>query len=172
MPENLYLIDSNILIEAAKRYYAFPIAPSFWNALLHLAKKEKVASIDKVKEEIERQKDDLSAWIKQLPDNFFRSTNEEDVTNEFKKLVFGVQNNGNFKPEAISEFMEAADGWLISYAKCKHCILVTEERPNPYSRRKVKIPDVCKEFGVSYMNTFEMLKDAGVKLTYYTVKSI
>ena len=30
----LYLLDANVFIEAAKGYYAFDIAPRFWEALI------------------------------------------------------------------------------------------------------------------------------------------
>lgn len=31
-----YLLDANVLMEAARRYYAFDIAPGFWQALIQL----------------------------------------------------------------------------------------------------------------------------------------
>jgi Domain of unknown function (DUF4411) len=39
--------------------------------------------------------------------------------------------------------------------------LVTQETSAPLSRNNVKIPDVCRKFGVPWQNTFEMLKGLG-----------
>jgi len=57
-----YVLDTNVLIKAARRYYAFDIAPSFWAALVDLASDGRVVSIDRVKGEIDRGKDDLADW--------------------------------------------------------------------------------------------------------------
>jgi hypothetical protein len=59
-----YLLDTNVFIEAARRYYAFDIAPAFWQALIGLAAGGQVRSIDRVKVEIDRGKDELSVWVK------------------------------------------------------------------------------------------------------------
>ena len=47
-----YLLDANVFIEAAKRYYAFDIAPSFWRELGCKAQEGMVLSIDRVNAEI------------------------------------------------------------------------------------------------------------------------
>lgn len=62
--EETYLLDANVFIEAARRYYAFDIAPPFWEALLEFAEKGKLISIDRVKNELLRGKDELSTWVK------------------------------------------------------------------------------------------------------------
>ena len=33
-PMRVFLLDANVFIEAAKRYYAFGIAPGYWDALI------------------------------------------------------------------------------------------------------------------------------------------
>lgn len=50
---NTYLLDANVFIEAKRRYYAFDICPGFWDALLMQHENAKVASIDRVKKELE-----------------------------------------------------------------------------------------------------------------------
>ncbi|PIB31397.1 hypothetical protein BFP77_02180 [Maribacter sp. 4U21] len=69
----LYLIDSNILIQAHRKYYPFDVIPGFWNKLSELAKVGIIKSIDKVKLEVIdncRDGDLLKDWCKSnLPDN-------------------------------------------------------------------------------------------------------
>jgi len=32
-----YILDANVFIEATRRYYAFDLAPKFWDSLVHYA---------------------------------------------------------------------------------------------------------------------------------------
>lgn len=57
--QGVYFLDSSVFIEAARRYYAFDIAPGFWQALITFARKEMVRSVDRVKKEMDRGNDDL-----------------------------------------------------------------------------------------------------------------
>lgn len=59
-----YVLDANVFIEASRRYYAFDIAPSFWQILIDHAGKGQVLSIDHIKVELERGKDELAKWAK------------------------------------------------------------------------------------------------------------
>lgn len=70
----VYLIDSNILIQAHRKYYPFDVVPGFWKLLSELAHKGIVKSIDKVKLEVIDNSGDgdlLKDWcIANLPENF------------------------------------------------------------------------------------------------------
>jgi len=49
MTESLrFVLDTNVLVEAHRRYYAFDIAPCFWRVLLKLADRGHIVSIDRV----------------------------------------------------------------------------------------------------------------------------
>jgi hypothetical protein len=52
---------------------------------------------------------------------------------------------------------------MVAYAKANGLAVVTHEEYAPDVRRKVPIPNVCIEFGVEYVNTFEMLRDLKVQ---------
>ena len=47
---SLFVLDTNIFIEAHRRYYARDICPGFWECLIHFALAEKLQSIDRVRE--------------------------------------------------------------------------------------------------------------------------
>ena len=66
---------------------------------------------------------------------------------------------------AKADFATGADGWLVAYALSKRRIVVTHEVLDPGIRRKVPIPNVCEAFGVSYLDTFEMLRQLGVRFS-------
>ena len=65
-----------------------------------------------------------------------------------------------YKQAAKAEFAAAtnADGWLVAYAKVNGLAVVTHEVPSN-GINKVKIPNVCAQFGVVYCDTYDMLED-------------
>lgn len=156
---NTYLLDANVFIEAKRRYYAFDICPGFWDALLMQHENANVASIDRVKKELERGSDELNTWASStIPESFFRSSDDADVVNNFRELMAWVQNQHQFSEEAKSEFASGTDGWLIACAKKNNMILVTHEVLAPEARKNIPIPNVCEAFSVRYDDTFQMLR--------------
>jgi|NGEPerStandDraft_8_1074529.scaffolds.fasta_scaffold11967_2 Domain of unknown function (DUF4411) len=159
----VYLVDANVLIEAKNRYYSFSICPGFWDALVWHAGSGSLRSVDVVKTELVGGKDDLADWVRNVaPADAFCSTNDADAVAWYGRIANWVQQEPQYRPEAKAEFAQAADPWLVAYAGAHGMMLVTQETPEPMSRKKVKIPDVCRQFGVMWANTFEMLEDLGV----------
>jgi len=165
MDSTTYVLDADVFIEAARRYYAFDIAPKFWESLVHHASNGRIQSIDRVKREIERGKDELATWATSQFSYAFASTDEEDVTESYTEVMGWVQAQDQFLDAAKADFAAGADGWLVAYAKSKGYIVVTHEVLNPNIRRKVPIPNVCEAFGVNYHDTFEMLRQLGVRFS-------
>lgn len=159
------MLDANVFIQAARRYYAFDLAPRFWDSLVQHAANGQLRSIDRVKQELERGKDDLAEWVESNFNNAFASTDEDDVIQAFGQIMAWVQAQGQFFDAAKADFASGADGWLVAYAKVKGCVVVTQEVLDPVVRRKVPIPNVCQPYGVSYVDTFEMLRRLGVRFS-------
>ena len=159
-----FVLDANVFIEAARRYYAFDLAPGFWESLIRQTKNGRVQSIDRVKKELERGKDQLAEWAKGDFDFGFDSTDEVDVIELYSEIVNWVQSQNQFTGAAKAEFARGADGWLVAYARVKGSIVVTQEvLAPPEAKIKVKIPNVCQAFNLPYVDTFEMLRRLGVK---------
>jgi len=76
-----------------------------------------------------------------------------------------VQAQDQFSDAAKAKFANDPDGWIVAYAKAKEHIVVTPEVLDPNIRRKVPIPNVCDAFGVTYVDTFEMLRQLGVRFS-------
>jgi hypothetical protein len=161
----VYVLDANVFIQAARRYYAFDLAPAFWRALVHHASEGRMQSIDRVLRELERGKDELSQWAKSSFHQWFASTAENDVIEAYRKIMAWVQGQSQFSDAAKAEFANGADGWLIAYAQAKGRVVVTHEQRDPGIKRKIPIPNVCEAFGdVPFIDTFEMLRAMGVRL--------
>lgn len=158
----MYLVDSNVLIEAKNRYYAFDIAPGFWEWLERAHRAGRVFSIEKVEEELLRGDDELAKWA-QGHHSFFRQLDQR-TTQYFSRLSEWARSQ-NFRPAALHEFTaEAADYLLVAFAAAHSCTLVTNEVPDPNSRKRVKIPDACRVLNVDWTSPFDMLRSIGVTL--------
>ena len=74
-----------------------------------------------------------------------------------------VQNDPQFLPSARSKFAAVADGWLVAYANVHSTVVVTHEKFKADAKSRVLIPNVCQQFNVPYLNTFDMLRQLGVQ---------
>lgn len=164
-PMRVFLLDANVFIEAAKRYYAFGIAPGYWDALIKHAGAGPVRSIDRIKLEIDHGNTDLKSWVNQNFLGWFESTNQQDVIGAYGKVMTWTQAQTQYSAAAQAEFARGADGWLIAHASAKRYVVVTEEHYDPFEKKKIKIPNVCRAANVPCINTFKMLHELGVKLT-------
>jgi hypothetical protein len=162
---SVYVVDSNFFIQAHRTSYPFDVATSFWGKIINLAENGTIVSIDKVKNEIFKNDDELKQWCEiNLPDNFFRDTS--GILTTYTAIAsWAVAKSSHYLPNALSEFLDAeeADAWLVSYALADiaNCIVVTHEISEPMRQNKVKIPDVCLAHGVQYCNTIQMLRKLG-----------
>lgn len=159
-----YVLDANVFIEASRRYYAFDIAPLFWRMLIDHANSGQILSIDRVRVELERGKDQLAEWAKGSFHEHFVSTEDEDIIDAYRKIMVWSQGQAQFSPGAKAEFARVADGWLVAYALAKVCTVVTHEQFNSEAKARIMIPNVCRAFGVKYVDTFQMMRDLRVRL--------
>jgi len=166
MDRFIYVIDANVFIEAARRYYAFDIAPKFWDSLIQHAANGMIESIDRVLEpELNRGKDELAKWANDNFSHAFCSTDEEDVIKCYREIMAWVQSQSQFNDAAKADFAKGADGWLVAYAEAKGRVVVTQEVLRPDIRIRVPIPNVCEPFHIRCIDTFAMLRELGVRFS-------
>lgn len=161
-----YVLDANVFIQAARRYYAFDLVPSFWQALTEHAENGRVQSIDRVKAEIDRGQDALKDWANRDFHHWFISTKQADVIEAYSQIMVWAYNQSQFTNAAKAEFARAdnADAWVVAYAKAKGYVVVTQEQFDPNIKRGIPIPNACQAFSVLPVDTFQMLRDLGVTL--------
>jgi hypothetical protein len=161
-PPPIYIIDANVLMQAHRLYYAFPICPGFWDFLLQQHQAGRIISLDRVHAEIDPG-DALHRWVKSsAPSTLFASTQDAGVGQNFGNLAAWVQGNAQFTQTAKDEFARVADGWLVAYALAhpNHVVVTMEERADG-AKKRVPLPNVCLQFGVRYTDTFTMIKELG-----------
>jgi hypothetical protein len=98
----MYVLDSNVLIEAKNRYYAFDIAPGFWDWLEHAHKQRLACSIEAVRDELLEGNDELAEWARQHPDFFLPV--DQGTTRHFAPLTAWANSRG-YTPAAVAEFV-------------------------------------------------------------------
>lgn len=109
----IYIIDANVLMQAHRLYYAFPICPGFWDFLLQQHQAGRIISLDRVHAEIDPG-DALHRWVQSTaPRTLFTSTRDAGVGRNFGNLAAWVQGNAQFTQAAKDEFARVADGWLV-----------------------------------------------------------
>jgi hypothetical protein len=144
---SLFLLDSNIFIEAKNRYYGFDFCPAFWDFLDSEINKTTILTIKEIYNELSHGDDDLASWIKVRKSSpFFISVDDEETQKEFSQIVQYVMDN--FSQAEANKFLDVADPWLIAKAKVLGATIVTQEVLAPTNTKKVKIPNICIHFGV------------------------
>ena len=166
MTAGVFLLDANIFIEAHRRYYGLDLCPGFWECLRHYGQRGRVASIDRVRQELLGGGDALSKWIRDAPGVLFRSSAEPAVMDAFEETMTWVDENVQFRPEAKEEFAATADGWLAAYAKAHRAVVVTHEQYRPDVKRRVPLGNVCHQLDVPMRDAFQMLRQLEVRFQW------
>lgn len=157
-----YLLDSDVFIEAKRRYYAFDFHPGFWEWLEQANGNGTLYSIDKVKDELLAVDDELAAWARGLT-GFFLPIDEAAAASLAVTSAW-VNGGGQFNAAAVSEFVEAADYYLVGFAHAHGHTVVTHE-VGQLTSKKVKIPNACAGMNVPWVTPYAMLRAAGARFT-------
>ena len=160
-PAPVYVLDANVFVQAHRHHYAFEICPGFWDCLVHHHQGARIGSIDRIRAEIVAGDEDaLEIWVKTTaPKTLFASTGVPTVVGNFAAMVQWVEAQPQFKREAKDQFAQVADGWLAAFAKSRlNHVVVTHEELSLDAKKRVPLPNVCKQFGVEYIDTFTMPK--------------
>ncbi|MFO0681019.1 MAG: DUF4411 family protein [Sandaracinus sp.] len=150
-----HLLDANAFITAKNTHYGLDFCPGYWDWIVREHATGKVASVEKVGDELAAVADDLSAWAAALPTSFFVRPDQTALP-ALAKVRSWVVAQG-FSPAAILDFEQSADYYLVSQALAGHHSVVTYELPSG-SKKRVKIPDVCIGLGIKCLQPHQMLR--------------
>lgn len=150
-----YLVDANVFIQAKNLHYGFDFCPAFWDWLIEQNRAGKVASIERVADELQAGDDELAKWAAARGDSFF--LRPDDAVLPALGTVGDWARGQGYQPAAVSTFLQVADYWLVAHALAHDRAVVTHEVPAD-TTRKIKIPNVCIGLGLRCMNPYEMLR--------------
>lgn len=160
-----YVLDANAFIEPANLYYDLQVVPGYWKAIEQAHAQSLVLSIDRIRDELFAQKDDLAVWARTLPSSFFESSTDAQLVTKYTDVINWVWSHRTFNPAAKTEFAIGADGWLVAYSAVLGHTIVTQEVLKPdNTQRHVAIPNVCKQFGVQWINVYDLMRQLGTTL--------
>ncbi len=157
-----FWLDADVFI-LANRVYPFDVFPGFWTLLIDQNALQVIKSPMEVFRELADYGDELSAWVKdQRHGNFFVDPDEK-VQTAFTKIADYV--NDIYPSHQAKDFLAGADPWVIAHAKCEPGTVVTGERLGGPGSQKVRIPNICREFEVEWINPSQMFRELGVLFT-------
>jgi hypothetical protein len=134
---------------------------------LQAFRRRRLASIEPIRKELLRGNDALAHWVRdEVPEAFFESVQSEDVQAAYAKVIEWVEENDQYSRAAKQRFVRSADPWLIGVAMVKGYTLVTYEVSAPESKALIKLPDVARNFNVSCIPPYAMLRQLQVVLRY------
>lgn len=146
----MYCVDTSVFIESWVRHYPIDIFPTLWDRFAEMIEKGNFVSPDEVQVEINKKDDGLAEWVKQHSKLFYlldgplqNATSE--VMADFALLVDSAKGRSQ------------ADPFVIALAKINGGIVITEER-NSGTLEKPKIPFVCNHYGITCINTIELIR--------------
>lgn len=161
----LYLLDANTLIDANRDYYPIDRVPEFWEWLVFQGNQGTIKIPTEIYEEFadfkdhDGKKDALASWWEQEEVGAALKLKEEAKQDMVAKIMY----EGYIAdPTDIQLKKIGRDPFLISYAlrDLENRVIVTTENSEP-SRIEAnrKIPDVCGDFKIQCINTYQMIKD-------------
>ena len=161
----LQVIDADVFIASHNGHYAPDICPGFWECLPYFYEQGNVISIDLVRGEIQ-DPPELVQWAANMPSGFFAPTSDRLIADSHGEIMNWVDGNPQFYNSAKREFADGADVWLIAYAMANNAVVVTNETFKEDVKRRVPIPNVCQQFGISYRNASGMLRELGARFEW------
>lgn len=158
----LYCLDANVLIQAWQKYYSPKICPDYWDILITLGEKKSIFIPELVFEEITRTEDELSKWLKASKIPIHKIT--ESVTNCLKSIYANNPMHKTLVDNTKSRSL--ADPWVIAHSMDENATVVTkEEKVTALNSNRIKIPNVCENMSVRWINDFEFIEELNIKFS-------
>jgi hypothetical protein len=151
----VFCLDTTAFVEPWVRRYPIDVFPTYWQTLDEWAHDGRVVAPDEVLREIEKNDDDLHKWVK-LRAMLFQPV-EADVQNAVTAILAEY-------PRLVDtrKGRHTADPWVIAQAQVMSVVVVTEESEG--SRKSPKIPDVCRDKGISVVRVVDLIRAMDLRL--------
>ena|SRR5450759_3950256 len=143
------------MLQAANTYYHFRHVAGFWEWLSIKVQEGTVRTASLVADEIDFPQE-LVDWVEeQAAAGFYVDVSRGDIQSKLSEIAAWVVEQP-FGAQHIAKFLNGADPWITAAAAVDGATVVTQEQPVPYNSKKIKIPNVCRAFGVRCVDTFQM----------------
>ena len=133
------------------------LLPGFWECIAHHLTTGRLLILGQVRDEI-LFPPALVTWVEQAPQTRACLHNDSRVVDAYGEVMEWAVRSRQFADAAKNEFARIADPWLVAYAMANDVDVVTNEVFDPSVKKRIKIPNACRHFGVEYQDTYAMLR--------------
>lgn len=156
----LYLIDANVIITAKDYYYEVDRVPEFWEWLVHHGEAGNIKIPIENWEEVSEGPDKDHPFYKWRKDKASKDALviDEDVDAGLMQRIMDEGYGENLTDDELATI--AKDPFLVAYSLNgeERCVVTTEVSAPSKQRQNRKLPDVCRTFGVTPYNTFDLVR--------------
>ena len=140
------------------------VFPSFWNKMKEMILNGDVIICQAVYDEICKNKDKLSYWLKSIVDGTKLVLQvDETILSCLVTITNNVSNRvPPYRESAINIFNSSVDLLVLSTAKAYDFTIITEESFAPDCLNNVKIPNVCAVEGINCLNIYDFLSNENI----------
>lgn len=160
----MQLLDANVMMEAANRYYAFDLAPTFWQWVVGAHQAGQIASTQAIREEIVSGRGALTSWAEQVPPTFWLPDTAGSLAEVRRLAAWAAHPDRGYRQDAVAAFMGSGDIRLVAVAAAGGHDVVTHEQSRPDSVKRIMIPDASTAVGVRCLSPFECFRNGGLRL--------
>lgn len=158
----MYVLDSDVFINAKNRHYGFDIVPAFWEWLDQAHADGRVFTVTACADEVMAVADELADWMSTRRASMALAPAANDASSLQVVSEWAV-GEPQYTQGAVAQFLGVGDYFLVAQALSRGFTVVTHEEPAPLAQKRIKIPDACRGVGVSYMSPFQMLRAEGAR---------
>jgi hypothetical protein len=158
----VYCLDANVLIQAWQKYYSPKFCPTYWDVLNDLGSQGRIFIVDEVFNEITRTEDDLCQWLKQS------KISVKSIDGKVTKCLQDIYAKNPIHKTLVdnTKARSIADPWVIAHAISENAVVVTkEEKVTAVNSNRIKIPNVCDNMGVAWINDFEFISELNIRFS-------
>lgn len=158
----IYCLDANVIIQPWRTYYSPELCPDFWNLLNDLGLNNKIFLPEIVYEEITKTEDNLAKWIKT---SSIPIRKIDAAVTQHLKDIYNTNPQHKFLVDNTKQ-RSLADPWVIAHAiKENACVVTKEEKVTAINTNRIKIPNVCDNMGLNWINDFQMIDELNIKFS-------
>lgn len=169
----IYLVDANVVMQAANTYFRHSWVPEFWSWLRHHGSLGNIKMPLEIFQEIKdgsnnSEKDELFAWASEKK-NKDAILLADSVTSPLIKTV--MEKGYSLTLNEVQLQMIGQDPFLVAHAlkdPANRCVVTHEvSRPKAAAHNR-KLPDACASVGVACCTPFQMMQSLGFKTAWNT----
>lgn len=167
----IYLVDANVVMQAANTYFRHSWVPEFWTWLRHHGELGNIKMPSEIFQEIKdgsnnTDKDELFAWASEK-ENKSSILLADNVT---PALVTQVMLNGySLDLTEVQLQSIGQDPFLVAHAlkdAANRCVVTHEVSAPSKAAHNRKIPDACNSVGVKHCTPFQMMSELGFRTSW------